>query len=87
MQIRWKIVFCAAVLAFAFTAFMSRNTTTAATPQAAAPAFAHASPSNVAATNGLSIPDTTTAINSDKPMSQRVVHYEIAENFAPGGAK
>ena len=84
MQIRWKIVFCAAVLALAFTAFMSRNTTTAATPQAAAPAVAHASPSNVAATTGLSIPDTTTAINSDKPMSQRVVHYEIDAKYDAG---
>ena len=84
MQIRWKIVFCAAVLALAFTAFLNRNTTTAATPQAAAPAVAHASPSNVAAPTGLSIPDTTTAINSDKPMSQRVVHYEIDAKYDAG---
>src|ERR1700722_6609457 len=29
----------------------------------------------------LSIPDTTAAINSDKPMSERIVHYEIAEKY------
>jgi hypothetical protein len=29
----------------------------------------------------LSIPDTTLAINSDKPMSQRVVHYEIDAKY------
>ena len=29
----------------------------------------------------LSIPDTTSAINSDKPMSQRVVHYEIDAKY------
>jgi hypothetical protein len=84
MQIRWKIVFCTAILALAFTAFMSRSTTTAAMPQAAAPAVAHASPSNVAAPTGLSIPDTTLAINSDKPMSQRVVHYEIDAKYDVG---
>src|SRR5436305_15091906 len=82
MQIRWKIVFCAAVLALAFTAFMSRNTSTAATPQAVAPAVAaHASSSNVGATTGLSIPDTTTAINCDKPMSQRVVQCDIDAKY------
>jgi peptidase M1-like protein len=84
MQIRWKIVFCTAILALAFTAFMSRSTITAAMPQAAAPAGAHASPSNVGATTGVSIPDTTTAINSDKPMSQRVVHYEIDAKYDTG---
>jgi hypothetical protein len=84
MQIRWKIVFCAAVLALALTAIISRSTTTAATPQAAPPAVTHVSPSNVVAPTGLSIPDTTTAINSDKPMSQRVVHYEIDAKYDVG---
>ncbi len=30
-----------------------------------------------------SIPDTTSAINSDKPMSERVVHYEIDAKYDP----
>src|SRR6202008_487245 len=30
---------------------------------------------------GLSIPDTTLAINSSTPMSQRVVHYEIDAKY------
>src|SRR5258708_14623799 len=33
------------------------------------------------APGALSIPDTTSAINSDKPMSQRVVHYEIDAKY------
>src|SRR5258708_832387 len=33
------------------------------------------------APGALSIPDTTSAINSDKPMSERVVHYEIDAKY------
>ena len=83
MQIRWKIVFLCSRLALGVTAFMNRKTATAATPQARLPRRP-CSPSNVAATSGLSIPDTTLAINSDKPMSQRVVHYEIDAKYDAG---
>jgi Peptidase family M1 domain len=34
-----------------------------------------------AQTASLSIPDTTSAINSDQPLSQRVVHYEIDAKY------
>jgi hypothetical protein len=86
MQIRWKIIFFSAALALAFTALINRSTTTAtaAVPQAAAPAT-KTPLSAKDASNGtpseFSIPDTTLAINSDKPMSQRVVHYEIDAKY------
>jgi len=80
MQIRWKIVALVAALALGLTAFMNRNSANAAAPQAAAPAkasvAAHPEP-----TGGLTIPDTTLAINSPTPMSQRVVHYEIDAKY------
>jgi hypothetical protein len=84
MQIRWKMVAVIAFLALGLTAFMSRKTATAAAPQATAPAV-KAPPQATNAKNGsaggVSIPDTTVAINSDKPMSQRVVHYEIDAKY------
>jgi hypothetical protein len=83
MQIRWKIVFVIAALALGLTAVMNRKTTTAAA-QAPAPAAKPAPRGKVAkdaAPGGISIPDTTLAINSDKPMSERVVHYEIDAKY------
>lgn len=52
-------------------------------PSKAAPQAAHAkSPSNLASAEaGLSIPDTTLAINSPSPLSQRIVHYEIEAKY------
>ena len=84
MQIRWKIVFFIAALALGFTALISRKTATAATQQAAAPAIKTATAAKGAkdvSSSGISIPDTTLAINSDKPMSERVVHYEIDAKY------
>jgi len=83
MQIRWKVVAAVAALALGLTALLSRNMATAA-PQAAAPAVKApllASNANDPKMGGISIPDTTLAINSDKPMSQRVVHYEIDAKY------
>src|ERR1035438_3135906 len=84
MQIRWKIVVLIAALALGFTALMSRKTATAAAPQAAVPtvkAPPAAKSAKDAPSSGISIPDTTLAINSDKPMSERVVHYEIDARY------
>src|ERR1051325_5692132 len=52
-------------------------------PTQAAPQAAHAkSPSNLASADaGLSIPDTTLAINSPSPLSQRIVHYQIEAKY------
>lgn len=77
MQIRWKIVALIAALALGLTAFMSRNSATAGARQVAAPAKL----ANAAPASALSIPDTTVAINSPTPMSQRVVHYEIDAKY------
>jgi Peptidase family M1 domain len=76
MLIRWKwaVLLLIAICVFAF---VSRTTVTAA-PQAAAPAKAAAPP-----TGDALIPDTTTAINSSTPMSQRIVHYAIEAKYDP----
>jgi peptidase M1-like protein len=84
MQIRWKMVAVIAALAVALTALMSRKTAAAAAAQAAVPAVK--APAKVknpkdGAPAGISIPDTTLAINSATPMSQRVVHYAIDAKY------
>ncbi len=84
MQIRWKIVFFVVALALGLTALTNRKSATAAEPQAAAPAAKTppvAKNAKAAVPTGISIPDTTLAINSATPMSQRVVHYEIDAKY------
>ena len=84
MKIRWKLVVSLAALALVVSALMNRKTATAAAPQAAAPAVKStpAAKSTVeAASDAMSIPDTTLAINSPTPLSQRVVHYEIDAKY------
>ena len=61
-----------------FCLFWTQKTVTAA-PQAAAPAKpTRPAPSGIGID---SIPDTTIAINSTTPMSQRIVHYEIEAKY------
>jgi len=62
---------------FSLSAFVSRKTA-AATPPAHAETKA---PAASGQGSELSIPDTTLAINSPTPMSQRVVHYEIDAKY------
>src|SRR5579863_9829780 len=78
MRIRWKIVALCAVLAFVLAALVTQGIVTA-TPQAA-PAKASAQASQKQA-GAVSIPDTTIAVNSPTPMSQRIVHYEIDAKY------
>src|SRR6202140_4181002 len=82
MQIRWKLVIFIVVLALGLTASMKRETAAAASPQAT-PSVAK--PPALAKTAKdaapISIPETTLGTNSDKPMSQRVVHYEIDARY------
>jgi hypothetical protein len=86
MQIRWKVVVLVATAVVGLTALIHRNSTTAtaapeaATPAAKAPLAANAR-NGAPASAGTLIPDTTLAINSDKPMSERVVHYEIDARY------
>jgi hypothetical protein len=83
MQMRWKLVAVLVILALGLITIFARKTT-AATPQIAPTKTA---PSKAAATKktapeaAFSIPDTTLAINSPTPMSQRVVHYEIDAKY------
>jgi hypothetical protein len=77
MQIRWKVVVLAAAIALGVFSLTGRNVASAA-PQAAAAAKS-ASTTGTAST--LSIPETTLAINSATPLSQRIVHYEIDAKY------
>ena len=80
MQIRWKFVVVIIGLAFGVTAFVSRKTATAAPAQSAA-AVKTAPARSAADASSMSIPDTTIAVNSSTPMSQRLVHYEIDAKY------
>ena len=79
MLIRGKGVVVVAALSLGLAAFSNRNSVTSAAPQAAEPAKVHAAVETTPAS--LSIPDTTLAINSPTPLSQRVVHYEIDARY------
>jgi Peptidase family M1 domain len=75
MHTRWSIAgtLVASVLLVASTAGQNPATS----PQS------HVKSHTAAQTNSPSIPDTTTAINSAAPLSQRVVHYEIDAKYDP----
>ena len=79
MIIRWKFVALIVVLALLFVSLVNRKSATAA-PQAPAAAKT-AGAKNAAKSESVSIPDTTLAINSPAPMSQRIVHYEIDAKY------
>ena len=79
MRIRWKQFAIVVTLSFGLITLARHNPATAAPPQAAAPAQTSAA---TATTNSsLAIPDTTVAVNSSNPMSQRIVHYEIDAKY------
>jgi hypothetical protein len=84
MKMRWIIVFLPVVSVVAITLAVREHAARAASPQAA-PAISAAPAANpvpVPSSAGpLAIPDTTSAINSPTPMSQRVVHYEIDAHY------
>jgi hypothetical protein len=81
MQIRWQLVALIATSALGVTAVASQKTATAAAPQTATPAAQTLPPAKTAPRDGISIPETTVAINSSTPMSQRIVHYEIDARY------
>ncbi|HLZ41891.1 MAG TPA: M1 family metallopeptidase [Candidatus Sulfotelmatobacter sp.] len=81
MIIRWKFLALIVVLVLFSIAVLNRRTAAAA-PQSSASAKAVPAPSQPKSET-LSIPDTVLAINSDKPMSQRIVHYEIDAKYDP----
>jgi hypothetical protein len=82
MQIRWLWMALVVIVALGVAVFTGRNRAVAAAPQAAPAKVAPPSKSaREAASEGLLIPNTTLAINSPTPMSQRVVHYEIDAKY------
>ncbi|HEY6767209.1 MAG TPA: M1 family metallopeptidase [Candidatus Sulfotelmatobacter sp.] len=82
MQIHGKFVVCIVLLLVGLTVFVSWRANAAAGPQGSAmPNTPPPMQQKLAAAGALSIPDTTLAINSEKPMSQRIVHYEIAARY------
>jgi hypothetical protein len=82
MKTRWIIVFLPLVSVIGITLAVREHAAKASAPQGSAPAVT-ASVGQVKSNNAgtLSIPATTSAINSDKPMSERVVHYEIDAHY------
>ena len=83
MKIRWTILVFPVVSVIAISLAVRQHAARAAAPQApdAAMAMAAAASMTVSPAGALTIPDTTLAINSDKPMSDRVVHYEIDAKY------
>ena len=78
MKNRWGMIAVLAMFALSVVLLIARRSATAA-PQSPAPSKAAAPllPTN----QSLSIPDTTLAINSPTPLSQRIVHYEIDAKY------
>jgi hypothetical protein len=89
MKMRWVIVFLPVISVIAISIAVREHAARMLPPQATyktPPAIK--STNNGAATadgtGGLAIPDTTLAINSAQPLSQRVVHYEIEAKYDAG---
>ncbi|MGB7727121.1 MAG: M1 family metallopeptidase [Candidatus Acidiferrum sp.] len=83
MQTRWKFVALVAMSASVAVFTIGQNAASTATPQTSAPANAAVSTASPAQSDAMAIPDTTIAINSPTPMSQRIVHYQIDAKYDP----
>jgi len=88
MKIRWLILFFPLVSVVGLSLLVMEHAAKAAPPQGAAakaevPAAAKGAKSAAPAqgAGSLSIPETVLAVNSDKPISERVVHYEIDAKY------
>jgi hypothetical protein len=89
MKVRWVILFLPFVSVIAISLAVREQAAKAASAQkahAAVEAKAEAAetpatPVSADDSGPLTIPDTTLAINSDKPMSERVVHYVIDAHY------
>jgi Peptidase family M1 domain len=84
MKTRWIILFFPLVSVIVLSLAVMRHAANAGSPSGV-PAAVAAQAAPAAATSSragaLTIPDTTLAVNSDKPMSERVVHYEIDARY------
>jgi hypothetical protein len=86
MKMRWMILFFPVVSVVAVSLLVKEHAANAPVPQGAAAAVTAASVASAASNSSgaVAIPDTTLAINSAQPMSQRVVHYEIDAKYDAG---
>ncbi len=86
MKIRWIILLFPVVSVVALSLAVMQHAAKAAPQQGvttapAAKVAAAPAATNTAGSGAIAIPDTTLAINSDKPLSERVVHYEIDARY------
>jgi hypothetical protein len=84
MKMRWLIVFFPVVSVIMIYLLVKERAVNAAAPQGAAVASVAAPTKEGVSAKSPdegTIPDTTLAINSSTPMSQRVVHYEIDAHY------
>src|SRR5580698_5751202 len=82
MKIRWVILFFPLISVIVLSLAVMQKAAKAAPPQAPDAMMAMSAAAPMTQNNAaLSIPDSTLAINSDKPMSERVVHYEINAKY------
>ena len=82
MKTRWIIVFLPLVSVIGITLAVREHAAKPPSQLGSAPAgTASVAPANSNNAGTLSIPATTSAINSDKPMSERVVHYDIDARY------
>src|ERR1700734_4292317 len=78
MKLRWMIMLFPVLSVVVISVVVKEHAVNAAPPQGVAASVAGAAPKSSGAS---AIPDTTLAINSAQPMSQRVVHYEIDAKY------
>src|ERR1700688_2494234 len=84
MKMRWIILFLPVVSVIAISLAVHEHTVKAAAQRQTSTAPAEQRVNIVPTSNGtsaLAIPDTTLAVNSPTPMSQRIVHYEIDAHY------
>src|SRR6202051_4459165 len=81
MKMRWIIVFLPVVTVVAISLAVKEYAARASAPQTAPDVSAPLAAGVTPLSNGAAIPDTTLAINSSTPMSQRIVHYEIDAHY------
>jgi hypothetical protein len=82
MKIRWLILSLPVVSVIVIWLAVMQHAAKAAAPQQPERVVTAATGSIAAnSAKTASIPDTTLAINSDKPMSERIVHYEIDAKY------
>jgi hypothetical protein len=81
MKIRRVILLLPVISVVAISLLVQEHTAHAARAESAQAQPGAEAPAAAGASGALSIPETTLAINSDKPMSERIVHYEIDAHY------